>query len=130
MIYWQKMVFGNFSKNTDKEILNRVLLFNIGLAIYIITAVPFGIMHVAKNNYIHASILFAAVVVLIGTRVFLNITKKYRIDRLVYFEETDDVNSAIAREKQIKGWLRKKKVELIEDMNPTWSDLSIEWYEE
>jgi putative endonuclease len=56
-------------------------------------------------------------------------TKKYNIDRLVYFEETNDVNEAIAREKQIKGWLRKKKVALIEAINPKWLDLSQDWYE-
>ena len=54
-------------------------------------------------------------------------TSKYDLTRLVYFEETSDVNIAIAREKQIKGWLRAKKVALIESMNPDWRDLSEEW---
>jgi putative endonuclease len=53
-------------------------------------------------------------------------TKKYRIDKLVYFEETNDINVAISREKQVKGWLRKKKIALIESMNPDWKDLSEE----
>jgi putative endonuclease len=48
---------------------------------------------------------------------------------LVYFEETQDVKSAISREKQIKGWLRKKKIALIEKDNPDWFDLSEEWYQ-
>ena len=52
-------------------------------------------------------------------------TKKYNITKLVYFEETNDVNSAIAREKQLKGWLRKKKVALIGSVNPKWRDLSM-----
>ena len=51
-------------------------------------------------------------------------TKKYNIAKLVFFEETNDVNVAIEREKQIKGWLRKKKITLIESTNPTWKDLS------
>jgi len=51
-------------------------------------------------------------------------TKKYKIDKLVYFEETNDINAAISREKQIKGWLRKKKIALIESLNPDWNDLS------
>ena len=51
-------------------------------------------------------------------------TSKYKIDKLVYFEETSDINAAISREKQIKGWLRKKKIALIESMNPGWKDLS------
>ena len=54
-------------------------------------------------------------------------TRKYRITRLVYFEATDDVNAAIAREKQIKGWLRAKKIALIEAENPSWRDLSEGW---
>ena len=51
-------------------------------------------------------------------------TQKYNIDRLVYFEESADVKDAIAREKQIKGWTRAKKIALIESMNPEWQDLS------
>ncbi len=55
-------------------------------------------------------------------------TKKYRIKKLVYFEQTNDVVSAIAREKQIKGWIRKKKISLIESENPNWEDLSEDWF--
>ena len=53
---------------------------------------------------------------------------KYNLKKLVYFEETTDVNAAIAREKQIKCWLRKKKVALIESDNPEWNDLGEKWY--
>ena len=56
-------------------------------------------------------------------------TSKYNITKLVYFEETNDVQIALAREKQIKGWLRSKKVALIEGENPEWKDLSCEWYD-
>lgn len=51
-------------------------------------------------------------------------TAKYNINKLVYFEYTADVNSAIAREKQIKGWTRQKKNELIQGVNPLWKDIS------
>ena len=51
-------------------------------------------------------------------------TKKYNINKLVYFELFDNPDDAIKREKQIKGWLRKKKIDLIESMNPEWKDLS------
>ena len=51
-------------------------------------------------------------------------TSKYKIDKLVYAEEFNDPRNAIIREKQIKGWLRKKKVALIESINPGWKDLS------
>jgi len=57
-------------------------------------------------------------------------TQKYNVTRLVYYEITSDVQAAIQREKQIKGWLRKKKIALIEAANPKWEDLSKEWYEE
>ena len=53
-------------------------------------------------------------------------TKKYNINQLVYFEETASVLEAIAREKQLKGWLRAKKVTLVESSNPHWRDLGIE----
>jgi putative endonuclease len=56
-------------------------------------------------------------------------TKKYNINMLVYFESTDDITAAIAREKQIKGMLRSKKLELIKSMNPGFADLSKDWYE-
>ena len=53
-------------------------------------------------------------------------TKKYNVTRLVYYEVTDDARAAITREKQIKGWLRVKKVALVESVNPNWKDLSEE----
>ena len=54
-------------------------------------------------------------------------TKKYHVHKLVYYEHTSDVRAAIAREKQLKGWLRAKKNALVETMNPQWKDLSEEW---
>ena len=50
-------------------------------------------------------------------------TSKYNVTRLVYFEETLEISSAIEREKQLKGGSRKKKLELINSMNPQWADL-------
>jgi putative endonuclease len=47
-------------------------------------------------------------------------TKRYKINKLVYFEDTNDINEAILREKQIKGWLRKKIIALIESINPDY----------
>ncbi len=55
-------------------------------------------------------------------------TKRYNINQLVYFESTNDVSVAIAREKQIKGLLKSKKIELIKTMNPRLVDLSKDWY--
>ena len=53
-------------------------------------------------------------------------TKKYNINKLVYYDVTDSIESAIAREKQIKGWTRAKKIALIESINPGWKDLAEE----
>ena len=55
-------------------------------------------------------------------------TKRYRITRLVYYDEFSQVDEALAYEKQLKGWLRHKKVALIEELNPGWEDLSEGWY--
>jgi len=55
-------------------------------------------------------------------------TSTYNITLLVYFEMTTDVKVALSREKQIKGWLRSKKISLIEAVNPGWKDLSAEWF--
>ena len=54
-------------------------------------------------------------------------TKRYNINRLVLVEGTSDVNEAISREKQLKGWVRRRKIELIEAANPKWDDLAAEW---
>jgi putative endonuclease len=53
-------------------------------------------------------------------------TKRYNVDKLVYYEVCEDIENAILREKQIKGWLRGKKIDLIESTNPEWRDLSLE----
>ena len=57
-------------------------------------------------------------------------TSKYNISQQAYFETCQDLKAAIARERQIKGWLRAKKIALIESLNPTWQDLSEDWYKE
>ena len=54
-------------------------------------------------------------------------TKKYNVHKLVYFEQTKDVYSAISREKQLKKWSRQKKNMLVNNMNPQWQDLSEQW---
>jgi putative endonuclease len=59
--------------------------------------------------------------------VFEGFSKKYKCHRLVYYEQYDSVHAAIGREKQLKGFTRKKKIALIESMNPRWQDLSESW---
>jgi putative endonuclease len=55
-------------------------------------------------------------------------TQKYKLNRLVYYEAYGDIREAIAREKQLKGWVRRRKVALIESVNPLWIDLAEGWY--
>ena len=56
-------------------------------------------------------------------------TKRYNVNKLVYYEYTTDVQAAIDREKEIKGWRREKKNRLVSSMNPEWKDLSEGWYD-
>jgi putative endonuclease len=57
-------------------------------------------------------------------------TTQYKCHRLLYFEQFTNVETAIAREKVIKGWRREKKNKLIESVNPEWKDLAAAWYPE
>ena len=54
-------------------------------------------------------------------------TKKYNVNKLVYYELTDSIESAINREKQLKRWHRQWKINLIKEMNPEFKDLSLDW---
>ncbi len=60
-------------------------------------------------------------------RVTDGFTKRYHVNKLVYFEHGHDVLAIIAREKEIKKWRREKKNKLVETMNPQWIDLSAAW---
>jgi putative endonuclease len=62
-------------------------------------------------------------------KVNAGFTAKYDVDRLLYYEQYSSVISAITREKQIKGMRRSKKIALIQSINPSWKDLSREWFE-
>ncbi len=61
-------------------------------------------------------------------RVHNGFSSKYKLTKLVYFEETDDISAALHREKQLKKWRRIWKEDLIREMNPQWVDLSISWF--
>src|ERR1700704_355299 len=64
------------------------------------------------------------------TKALPGFTARYKFDILVYYEEYSQVTTAIAREKEIKGWRREKKLKLILADNPDWADLSAEWEED
>ena len=57
-------------------------------------------------------------------------TSTYRMTQLVYYETFSNPRDAIAREKQLKGWRRSKKIALIESENPHWEDLSAGWFDD
>ena len=61
-------------------------------------------------------------------KLIAGFTQKYNLTMLVHFETTTDIHEAIKREKQIKGWLRAKKIALIESNNPEWRDLAETWF--
>ena len=89
------------------------------------------------NNYYvyiltneHGNVMYIGVTNKLERRLFEHknelvdgFTKRYHVHKLVYFEQTGDVNAAIAREKQLKGWTRSRKNELVETTNPEWADL-------
>ena len=62
------------------------------------------------------------------TGMFKGFTQRYNINRLVYYEEFDTVQVAIQREKQLKAWLRRKKLALVDSVNPEWDDMAEHWY--
>jgi putative endonuclease len=62
------------------------------------------------------------------TKKIKGFTSRYNINRLVYYETFRHIESAIEREKQLKGWLRIKKIQLIESKNKYWDDLAKDWY--
>jgi putative endonuclease len=62
------------------------------------------------------------------TKAVEGFTSRYNIDRLVWYEVTTSAVDAVAREREIKGWRREKKVELIESENPSWTDMANDWW--
>lgn len=63
------------------------------------------------------------------TKTYNGFSAEYDLDMLVYYEDFNDVNLAIAREKQLKKWNRKWKLNLIEKFNPDWKDLAKDWFD-
>ena len=85
--------------------------------VYITTNKPSGVLYIGMTNDLIRRIYEHK------NHITKGFTDKYNLTQLVWFEQTGDVMSAIAREKQIKNWHRDWKIELIENMNPEWSDL-------
>jgi putative endonuclease len=89
--------------------------------VYFLTNHPHGTLYIGVTNSLQRRI---------GQHKSLardGFSKRYGLNRLVYFEEFRDVRNAIARETELKGWLRKRKIELIKMNNPLWRDLASDW---
>jgi len=87
--------------------------------VYIMANVT-GMLYVGVTNNITRRVLEHK------SKMIKGFTSRYNLTQLVYCETTPYVYNALTREKQLKGWVRKKKVELIKSMNPEWKDLSQE----
>ena len=89
--------------------------------VYILTNKNGNVMYVGMTNVL-ARRLYEH-----KTSLVEGFTKKYRVHKLVYLEVTENVHSAIEREKEIKKWRREKKNQLVDIANPKWEDLSMKW---
>ena len=86
-------------------------------------------VYILSNN--HRNVIYTGITNDLARRVYEHkkhldkgsFTSRYNVENLVFYEVTTNVDSAMAREKQIKGWNRKRKEKLIEAKNPTWNDL-------
>jgi putative endonuclease len=90
--------------------------------VYILTNWNNRVMYVGVTNNLERRIFEHK------NKLLEGFTKKYNLNKLVYFETTSDIRSAIHREKEIKNWRREKKNRLVETSNPEWNDLSLEWH--
>jgi len=91
--------------------------------VYIVTNKRNGTLYVGVTNSIHRRIWEHK------EKQIEGFTKKYSLTMLVYFEDFPSPDTAIAREKELKGWLRRRKLSLIERDNPNWADLTSGWYD-
>ena len=85
--------------------------------VYILTNWNHKVMYIGVTNNLHKRMYQHK------NKLIDGFTKKYNVNKLVYYEATEDIRSAIAREKQLKGWIRKKKNSLVTTINPEWKDL-------
>ncbi|MBR5271901.1 MAG: GIY-YIG nuclease family protein [Clostridia bacterium] len=88
----------------------------MGYFVYILTNKTNSVMYIGVTNDLGRRIYEHK------NKIVEGFTKRYNVDKLVYIEEYSDVNDALAREKQLKRWVRSKKNALVETLNPDWDD--------
>lgn len=91
-------------------------------AVYLVTNKKNGTLYIGMTNHLERRVLERK------NKINKGFTKKYGLDKLVYFEVYQYVNDAILREKRMKTWKRQWKINLIEENNPEWKDLAADWY--
>jgi len=89
--------------------------------VYLLTNWNDEVMYIGMNNHLESRMYEHK------RKLAKGFTSKYNVHKLVYFEEGNDVQAAIAREKEIKKWRREKKNNLVKTLNPEWRDLSEDW---
>lgn len=92
-------------------------------AVYILTNKKNGTLYIGMTNNLERRLFEHK------NKSVEGFTKKYGVDKLVYFEVYQYVNDAIAREKRLKSWNRQWKIDLIEEENSNWKDLAHDWYD-
>jgi putative endonuclease len=91
--------------------------------VYILTNHPHGTLYIGVTNSLERRVWEHK------TGMREGFSKRYGLKCLVYFEEFRDVHNALSRETELKGWLRLRKIELLEAENPRWVDLARKWYD-
>ncbi len=89
--------------------------------IYILTNWNDKVMYIGMTNNLERRVYEHK------NKLIKGFTKKYNVNKLVYFEQTNDINAALEREKEIKKWRREKKNNLVMSINSEWKDLSESW---
>jgi putative endonuclease len=90
--------------------------------VYILASKPHGTLYIGVTNSLQRRVWQHK------TKSVDGFTARYGVNRLVHFEEFRDVANAIARESELKGWLRSKKIMLVQKENPLWKDLASDWH--
>lgn len=89
--------------------------------VYILTSKINGVLYIGVTNNIEKRLFEHK------NKMLKGFTSRYNVDKLMYFEVYANIDEAIIREKQLKKWNRQWKIDLIEENNPDWNDLAVEW---